>query len=87
MPIETDGHAVPKERQRDMTAFAIPSPAHAAPRGGFRRVARAFNDWNMNRITKRQLARLDPHLMRDIGLTPPPPNPDVDLMWKARAQW
>ncbi len=70
-----------------MNAFATTSIAPAATWAGFGRLVRRITIWNMRRITRRELSRLDPHLMRDIGLTPPPVEPGVDLMRKASFQW
>ena len=86
LPIETDGHAVPKERQRDMTTFAIPS-VPAAPRAGFGRIAEAAQSFFDRQRTRRALSRLDAHLMRDIGVTPPPEDPVDAVMRKVRVQW
>ena len=70
-----------------MNAFAMTSIAPAAPWAGFGRLVRMVNDWNMARITRRELSRLDARLMRDIGMTPPPEDPGVDLIRKASFQW
>ena len=70
-----------------MTAFALTSTLPAAPRAGFGRVAQIARDWNDRRITRREIARLDAHLLRDIGVDPRPVDPGIELMRKARIAW
>lgn len=70
-----------------MAAFAISSPLPAAPRAGFGRWAQTLTEWNERRVTRRALSRLDAHLLRDIGVTPPRADPGVELLRKARVSW
>lgn len=69
-----------------MTSFALPS-VPAAPRVGVGRLARIYHDWNLRRRTRTELARLDAHLLRDIGLTPLPSDPGVELLRSAQVTW
>ncbi|MCG6882778.1 MAG: DUF1127 domain-containing protein [Silicimonas sp.] len=69
-----------------MTTFAIPS-VPAAPRVGFGRIIEAARTFNDQRRTRRALSRLDAHLMRDIGLTPPVEDPVDAILRKASVQW
>lgn len=70
-----------------MNAFAITAPLPAAPRAGIGRLAQFAIDWNDRRVTRREIARLDPHLLRDIGMTPRPVDPGVELLKKAQVTW
>ena len=70
-----------------MTAYVITSPAPVAPRAGFGWQGRTVHDWNKRRITRREIARLDAHLLCDIGITPPPADPGVELLRKAQVSW
>lgn len=69
-----------------MTTLALPS-VPAAPRAGFGWIAEILRTLHDRRRTRIALARLDDHILRDIGLTPPPPNPRIDLLKTARAAW
>jgi len=70
-----------------MTAFAITSTLPSAPRVGFGRLAQFARDWNGRRVTRREITRLDAHLLRDIGLIPRPADPGVELLRKAQVSW
>ena len=68
-----------------MTTFALPSVS-ALPRVGFGRFAKAAMAARKERRTARALNHLDAHLLRDIGLTPPDPDPQMVLFRAFQAQ-
>jgi len=86
VPSKPTADAVPKERQRDMTTFAIPS-VPATPRVGFGRIVMAVRNYHDKRRTRLALRHLDAHLMRDIGLTPRPRDPLDAILKSTRIQW
>ena len=73
-----------------MTSIALPS-VPAAPRVGVGRLARIYHDWNLRRRTRTELARLDAHLLRDIGIDrsdiPRFVDPGVELLRSAQVTW
>lgn len=70
-----------------MNAFAINHAAPAAPWAGFVPLMRIAKKWNDRRITRRELSRLDDHILRDIGMLPRERDPGAELLSKARASW
>lgn len=69
-----------------MKTFAIPS-VPAAPRAGFDRIVNAVIDFFDHKRSEHEISKLSPHMMRDIGLTPPPEDPLDEIMRKVRTQW
>lgn len=84
-----DGRVAGKPEDKTMTTTLTMTRGRRIPgmHGLISVMALRWRDHREARSTRIALNGLDDHLMRDIGLTPAPRDPAVDLLNKARLTW
>lgn len=58
-----------------------------ALRTGLGRIVKAAQAYRMRINTQHALKKLDAHLLRDIGMTPPPRDEHQHLLQRSRISW